>query len=566
MVIEEAAGVLKFRRRRERAERRLESSEQSLLRLQDLQREVRRQLRPLERQAEAARRHDGLVTELRALRLYLAGREIDSLGRRLERAELSHVELTEREAGQRSELARLDDLVATTETAVSEAQAWDGSDRLGRAERLLERQHGLANVVVERRRTVAGLLAAATEADVVASLEAEASRLASELAAALAAAEALVPERTPSRRSRRSSGGTRPCSPARPCRPGWRAPGMPASSTRRRATVFQRRGRPWHASPSASRDADRMPRGARGPARRPGGGRGRVRGQPRAAPRQPRAACGGRTSRRGARGGERDPAAGRRGSLARSRGQGGGASGRPRRGAGARRGRAAGRAGRRARDARRCRRDRRRLREGLARPAVEDPLEHGRGGRDGRRPGRVAPPPRPACTVASYATGGSSGSSRAAPGAAARRRPGSLRRRVRSSVGAVDAVLDELPGRRAPVPGRARGGAPPRRGPARLHDRDDGRRSPARFGLAHRAARSAATRPPSRRYDARRRRPLSDSPAPRQPRAEEDRRALAGARSASAKLRDGSTTPAPPGPGASSPGASAQRLVGLARG
>ena len=83
MVIEEAAGVLKFRRRRERAERRLESSEQNLLRLQDLQREVRRQLRPLERQAEAARRHDGLVAELRALRLHLAGRELDSLGRRL---------------------------------------------------------------------------------------------------------------------------------------------------------------------------------------------------------------------------------------------------------------------------------------------------------------------------------------------------------------------------------------------------------------------------------------------------------------------------------------------------
>ena len=77
MVIEEAAGVLKFRRRRERAERRLESSEQNLLRLQDLQREVRRQLRPLERQAEAARRHDGLVAELRALRLHLAGRELE---------------------------------------------------------------------------------------------------------------------------------------------------------------------------------------------------------------------------------------------------------------------------------------------------------------------------------------------------------------------------------------------------------------------------------------------------------------------------------------------------------
>ncbi len=195
MVIEEAAGVLKFRRRRERAERRLESSEQNLLRLQDLQREMRRQLRPLERQAEAARRHDGLVAELRALRLHLAGRELDSLGRRLERAEGSHAETTEKEVAQRNELTRLDELVAATESALTEVQAWDGADRLGRAERLLERQRGLANVVSERRRAVASSLAAATEADVVASLEAESSRLSADITVAQAALEALVPER-----------------------------------------------------------------------------------------------------------------------------------------------------------------------------------------------------------------------------------------------------------------------------------------------------------------------------------------------------------------------------------
>ena len=195
MVIEEAAGVLKFRRRRERAERRLEASEQNLLRLQDLQREVRRQLRPLERQAEAARRHDGLVAELLALRLYLAGRELDSLMRRLERAERSHLETTEREVSQRNELARLDELVAATESALTEVQSWDGGDRLGRAERLLERQHGLASVVAERRRAVAGSLAAATEADVVASLEAESARLDADLKVASTALDALVPER-----------------------------------------------------------------------------------------------------------------------------------------------------------------------------------------------------------------------------------------------------------------------------------------------------------------------------------------------------------------------------------
>ena len=75
-IIEEAAGVLKYRRRKEKSERRLDATDASLLRVQDLLREVRRQLRPLERQAEAARRHGDLVAELSALKLFLAGREI----------------------------------------------------------------------------------------------------------------------------------------------------------------------------------------------------------------------------------------------------------------------------------------------------------------------------------------------------------------------------------------------------------------------------------------------------------------------------------------------------------
>ena len=66
-VIEEAAGVLKHRRRRERAERRLASTEENLERLFDLVREVRRQIRPLERQAAAARSYTGLSDELRAV-------------------------------------------------------------------------------------------------------------------------------------------------------------------------------------------------------------------------------------------------------------------------------------------------------------------------------------------------------------------------------------------------------------------------------------------------------------------------------------------------------------------
>ena len=84
LIIEEAAGVLKFRRRKEKAERRLAATEANLLRLQDLLREVRRQLRPLERQADAARRHGSLVDELTNLRVYVAGLELRRLRRALD--------------------------------------------------------------------------------------------------------------------------------------------------------------------------------------------------------------------------------------------------------------------------------------------------------------------------------------------------------------------------------------------------------------------------------------------------------------------------------------------------
>src|SRR6266568_4371744 len=84
LIIEEAAGVLKYRKRRERAQRRLDATEANFVRLQDLLREIRRQLRPLERQADAARRHGAVVSELQALRLHLAGREVASLRARAE--------------------------------------------------------------------------------------------------------------------------------------------------------------------------------------------------------------------------------------------------------------------------------------------------------------------------------------------------------------------------------------------------------------------------------------------------------------------------------------------------
>ncbi len=122
LVIEEAAGVLKFRRRKERAERRLESTEASLVRLQDLQREVRRQLRPFEKQADAARRHGDLVAELAAVRRYLLGRELGAVESRLLSAGRQRAELGRVEGELRSALAVLDaDLLAAETEAEAEA-------------------------------------------------------------------------------------------------------------------------------------------------------------------------------------------------------------------------------------------------------------------------------------------------------------------------------------------------------------------------------------------------------------------------------------------------------------
>ncbi len=69
--IEEAAGVLKHRKRKEKALRKLDAMQANLTRLNDLTGELRRQLKPLGRQAEVARRAAGVQADLRDSRLRL---------------------------------------------------------------------------------------------------------------------------------------------------------------------------------------------------------------------------------------------------------------------------------------------------------------------------------------------------------------------------------------------------------------------------------------------------------------------------------------------------------------
>jgi chromosome segregation protein len=180
-VIEEAAGVLKHRRRKERSERRLSSTEGNLVRLQDLQREVRRQLRPLEKQADAARRHGSVVEELRALQVYAAGRELATLRRRLAESTAARSEAAGEDRVVRRRLAELDAIVLAAEAELTALGGDDLGDSLAQVEALREKARGLTALLNERLKGVEREREAFIDQGVIASLESDAARLEGEL-------------------------------------------------------------------------------------------------------------------------------------------------------------------------------------------------------------------------------------------------------------------------------------------------------------------------------------------------------------------------------------------------
>ena len=124
--IEEAAGVLKHRKRKEKAVRKLDSMSANLARLTDLTTELRRQLKPLGRQAEMARRAQTIQADLRDARLRLAADDL--VNRQAEFNDTNQAETTLRREH--------DDLAARLDEATFELTAHESavSGLTGRAE------------------------------------------------------------------------------------------------------------------------------------------------------------------------------------------------------------------------------------------------------------------------------------------------------------------------------------------------------------------------------------------------------------------------------------------------
>jgi chromosome segregation protein len=160
--IEEAAGILKHRKRKERALRKIAQMEAHVERLTDLLRELRRNLRPLERQAEAAQKHAELQRTLRELRILRAVRELDALERRwsteTSAQEASDTRLSELETALGS--ARESEAAVERELAQLTPAVRAAGETHFRLANLVERYRGLTDRIAERRQ---GLVEAVEE-------------------------------------------------------------------------------------------------------------------------------------------------------------------------------------------------------------------------------------------------------------------------------------------------------------------------------------------------------------------------------------------------------------------
>ncbi|MFI8914066.1 chromosome segregation protein SMC [Streptomyces sp. NPDC053513] len=192
--IEEAAGVLKHRKRKEKALRKLDAMQANLARVQDLTDELRRRLKPLGRQAAVARRAVVIQADLRDARLRLLADDLVRLRAALAAEVADEAALLARKEATETELR-----AALAEEAGLEAEARTLVPRLERAQQnwydlsqLAERVRGTVSLADARVKSATTAPAEERRGRDPEDLEREAARVReqeAELEAALEAAE-----------------------------------------------------------------------------------------------------------------------------------------------------------------------------------------------------------------------------------------------------------------------------------------------------------------------------------------------------------------------------------------
>jgi chromosome segregation ATPase len=170
LLVEEAAGLGKHRKRRRRAQLKLERTQQNLDRALDVEREARSRLRPLKRQAQAADIHDRLERDAGELRATLLAAELRRQNEELESAERSATQACEKRDAVEARLTEANRRRTAIEERLAKrdrerTEAWGrltairaAHERLSvRAESLAARRAELARSLESRRQVLGSL-------------------------------------------------------------------------------------------------------------------------------------------------------------------------------------------------------------------------------------------------------------------------------------------------------------------------------------------------------------------------------------------------------------------------
>lgn len=148
--IEEAAGILKHRRRKEKTERKIEAMQANLSRLSDLAGEVRRQLKPLGQQAEIAREAQNIASQARDAKSRILANDIVQIQRSLETTATS-------ESQRRSERNILQEMLSENTQRLNQLESPELNQKLDRARQisfdfdsLQERIRSISNIASAR--------------------------------------------------------------------------------------------------------------------------------------------------------------------------------------------------------------------------------------------------------------------------------------------------------------------------------------------------------------------------------------------------------------------------------
>ena len=155
-LIEEAAGILKHRKRKEKAIRKLQAMQGNLDRVTDLTAELRRQLKPLGRQAELARKAAVIQADVRDARLRLLADDIVTLTDRLAKEEADEKQILERRTATEKALHQAQERETTLETqATTAAPALAAANETYHTlSRLTERLNTVRELAGERHRNL----------------------------------------------------------------------------------------------------------------------------------------------------------------------------------------------------------------------------------------------------------------------------------------------------------------------------------------------------------------------------------------------------------------------------